>query len=133
METFKAPPLVIMPDPLPPDRHPADVYLARLGPGSRRTIGEALNAIARIVTNGSANPEVMPWAALRYQHAEALRAVLIQKYISSTAAKILAALRGVLREAWRLGQMTAGEFHSAADIPTIKVLNGWSWMLGTRR
>src|ERR1700693_1660789 len=121
MEPFKAPSLAIMPHPLPPDRHPAHVYLARLGPGSRRTITEALNAIARIVINGPATLEVMPSAELRYQHTEALRAVLIKKYKPSTAAKILAALRGVLREAWRLDQMTAEEFHRAADIPPIKI------------
>ena len=104
----------------PPDRHPAHVYLARLGSGSRRTMSEALNTIAAIVTSGRADLETMPWAALRYQHTAAVRSALMEKYKPSTANKMLAALRGVLKESWRLGYMTAEDYHRAADVPTIK-------------
>jgi site-specific recombinase XerD len=113
-------PLAIMQRPLPPDRHPAHVYIARLGSGSRRTMSEALNTIAAIVTTGRADLETMPWAALRYQHTAAVRSALMEKYKPSTANKILAALRGVLKESWRLGYMTAEDYHRAADVPTIK-------------
>src|ERR1035438_9057506 len=106
--------------PLPPDRHPAHVYIARLGSGSRRTMSEALNTIAAIITTGRADMEKMPWAALRYQHTAAVRAALMEKYKPSTANKMLAALRGVLKESWRLGYMTAEDYHRAADVPTIK-------------
>jgi site-specific recombinase XerD len=83
-------------------------------------MSEALNTIARMLTGGRADLETMPWAALRYQHTAAIRAALMEKYKPSTANKMLAALRGVLREAWRLGYMSAEEFHRAVDIPTIK-------------
>jgi site-specific recombinase XerC len=104
----------------PLDEHPGYVYLARLGSGSRRTMKGALNIIAGLISNGRADLELMPWSALRYQHTAAIRAKLMETYKPSTANKMLAALRGVLREAWRLGQMTAEEFQRAADVPVIK-------------
>jgi site-specific recombinase XerD len=116
----KAPALAIMPRQLPADRHPAHVYIARLGSGSRRTMSEALDVIAGILTNGQGNLQRMPWAALRYQHTAAVRAALMEKYKPSTANKMLAALRGVLKESWRLGYITAEDYHRAADVPTIK-------------
>lgn len=112
--------LPIMARRMPPDRHPAHVYLARLGFGSRRTMSEALNTVAELVTAGRANLETMPWSDLGYQHTAFVRAVLMERYRPATANKILAAVRGVLREAWRLGLMAAEDFHRAADIPTIK-------------
>src|SRR5215510_9092875 len=105
---------------LAPSCHPAHMYIARLGVGSRRTMTEALNVIARILTNGRANAEALPWPVLRYQHTAAIRTALIEKYKPAMANKVLAALRGVLRECWRLGYMTAEDFRRAADIPTIK-------------
>jgi hypothetical protein len=83
-------PLAIQSQPLPPDRHPTHVYLARLGSGSWRTMSEALNTIAAIVTSGRADLETMPWAALRYQHTAAVRSALMEKYKPSTANKVLA-------------------------------------------
>lgn len=112
--------LATVPLPSATDRHPAHVYLARLGAGSRRTMGEALNTIARILTNGRADFETLPWPALRYQHTAAIRAALMEKYKPSTANKTLAALRGVLKECWRLGYMGAEDYRRSTDVPTIK-------------
>src|SRR5689334_18456509 len=102
------------------DRHPAHVYISRLGPGSRRTMTEAVNIVASLVSGGVATVETFPWSALRYQHTAAIRAALMERYKPAMANKVLAALRGVLRECWRLGYMTAEDYHRAADIPTIK-------------
>ena len=81
---------------------------------------EALNAIAKLVTSDRADLETMPWSALRYQHTAAVLSALMEKYKPSTANKMLAALRGVLKECWRLGYMTAEDYQRAADVPTIK-------------
>jgi hypothetical protein len=58
------PPLTLLPlrpaEVLPPDRHPAAVYLARLGPGSRRTMREALDVIAGIASGGQRTAETLP-------------------------------------------------------------------------
>src|SRR5215471_19618038 len=95
---------------------------ACLSSGSRRTMTEALNIIARILTGGRASAETLPWSALRYQHTAAVRTALMEKYKPAMANKVLAALRGVLKECWRLGYMTAEDYRRAADIPTIKSL-----------
>lgn len=102
------------------DEHPALVYLARLSPGSRATMRGALDAIAGRLTAGAADHIIMPWQQLRYQHTAALRTVLAETYAPATANKMLAALRGVLKEAWRLGLLPAEEFHRAADLPGVR-------------
>jgi site-specific recombinase XerD len=106
--------------PLAADRHPAAVYLARLAPGSRRTMSEALNTIAGLLTSYGCDMQALDWSALRYQHTAAVRALLADLYAPATANKMLAALRGVLQEAWRLGQMDAEEYRRAADLPSIR-------------
>ena len=104
---------------LPPEQNPAAVYLARLGPGSRRTMLGALETIAGLLSPGC-SAMALPWAALRYQHTQAVRSVLAERYAPATANKMLSALRGVLREAFRLGQMSAEEHGRAVDLLSVR-------------
>ena len=106
--------------PLQPDRHPAAVYLAGLASGSRRTMRQALDSIASLLTDGRADAETLHWRALRYQHTAAVRAVIAERYAPATANKMLAALRGVLCQAWRLGDMTAEDYRRAADLAPVR-------------
>lgn len=101
-------------------RNPAMVYLASLAPGSRRTMTDALATIAGILTNDQAGIDTLPWHDLRYSHTMAIRAVLSQSYSFATANKMLSALRGTLKAAWRLEQMTAEEYRRAIDIPRVQ-------------
>jgi hypothetical protein len=103
-------------EPVVRDRNPAVVYLARLAAGSRRAMSAALETLARIASGPAATADAFPWAALRYQHTQALRTALAARYAPSTANRQLSALRGVLREAWRLGAMTAEDYRRAADL-----------------
>jgi len=103
-----------------PDQNPALVYLARLGPGSRRSMRGALNTIAGILSSGSMDAESLPWHHVRYQHSSAIRARLAEHYAPATANKMISALRGVLKEAWRLGLMDAEDYHRAADLTAVR-------------
>lgn len=105
---------------LPADRHPAKVYLKRLAAGSQPTMRNALNIIAEILTAGRCNWETMPWAALRAQHTKALRTDLAYRYAPATVNKMLAAVRGVLREAFELDLMTAEEYQRAISVRAVK-------------
>jgi len=105
----------------PLDRNPAAVFLGSLAQGSRRSQRQALNKMAGLLIGSpAADCLALPWAALRYQHTAALRAQLIGLYRPATVNKFLSALRGVLKEAWRLGLMTADDYQRAADLESVK-------------
>ncbi len=99
------------------DRNPAAVYLARLAPSGRRTMRQALNVIAGLLTNWSVTDCLaFDWSGIRYQHAAAIRAQLVQVYKAATANKILCALRGTMREAWRLGLLPAEDYQRIREV-----------------
>ncbi|MCH8883930.1 MAG: tyrosine-type recombinase/integrase, partial [SAR324 cluster bacterium] len=105
---------------LQPSANPAVVYLASLGPGSRRAMRQALGVISELLTGTKAEPLQVPWWNVQYQHSQAIRSLLMENYSPASTNKMLAALRGVLRESWRLGFMDAETFHRAIDIKTVK-------------
>jgi integrase/recombinase XerD len=103
------------------DRHPVAVYLARLAPSSRRTMRAALNSIAGLLSDDRCDAWSLAWEKLRYRHTTAVRALLADgRYAPSTANRHLAALRGVLKECWRLGYVTAEDFQRAADLEPVR-------------
>ncbi|ROR03386.1 tyrosine-type recombinase/integrase [Desulfosoma caldarium] len=107
--------------PRPADQNPAAVYLAGLSEGtSRRTMLGALEQVARYVSQGRFGAMDFPWQGLRYQHVQAIRSHLANTMKHTTANKVLAALRGVLRAAWRLGLMDAEDYQRAADVPCVR-------------
>lgn len=81
---------------------------------------QALNAIARLLTNGTSDASTLDWSALRYQHTAAVRSVLMEKYSPATANKMLCALRRTLKEARRLGLMAAEDYDRAVDIESVR-------------
>ncbi len=103
------------------DQNAAGVYLAGLSKGSRPAMEGALNVIAQIVTGDeTAGCLSLPWYALRFQHTAAIRAELQERYSYATVNKMLSALRGVLKAAWNLGQVTAEDYHRAASVENVK-------------
>src|SRR5215208_5776204 len=104
----------------PRDEDPVLAYLARLSPGSRRTMRESLEMIARLASAGEVGALEFPWWMLRYQHAEAIRGRLAEAYAPATANKMLSAMKGVLKSCWRLGLMSAEEHDRASDVEPVR-------------
>ena len=67
---------LVLIEPIPLDQHPAAVYLAGLSKGSRRTMRQALDTIAAILSGGRVGSLGIDWAALRFQHTAASRSRL---------------------------------------------------------
>ena len=111
--------------PLPADQNPYLVYRAALtNPGSRRTLIGCLDRIAALFAEHAGHDPIdgrdFPWHLLRYQHTTAIRAlVLEQGWKPAYARKHLAALRKVLRYAWKLGVMDAEDYQRAIDLEPI--------------
>jgi site-specific recombinase XerD len=107
----------------PLDENPAAVYLASLASErSRRVMEQSLRIMAAMLTGQdeqTVNVLLLNWGAVRYQHSAALRARLLQRYSPSTANRALSGLRGVLKEAWRLEQMSAEDYQRAVDVRNI--------------
>ena len=106
--------------PIPLTIHPAEVYLRSLGEGSRRTMREALNAIAKLLTDGECDAMTLDWSRLKYKHTAIVRSILMEKYSPAMANKMICALRRTLKEAWRLELMTREEYARAADIASVR-------------
>ena len=104
----------------PAHQHPAAVYLARLAPGSRPTMVDALNLVAGMLTDGRQNGIELDWSKLTYAEVQAVRTKLAERYAPATANKILSAVRGVMREAWRLGLVDAETYRRIDDVEAVK-------------
>jgi integrase len=102
------------------DQHPAAVYLASLGEGSRRAMRGALDTVAGELTGGRHDAFTLDWGAVRFQHAQAARAALAARYAPAMANKCLAALRGALKAAWRLEQIPTEDYQRAIDVQAVR-------------
>ena len=109
--------------PGPHDRNPAAVYLAgKPSAAGRRGLQRSLNRAAEILTGGvNGNALLVDWAEVRYQHVEAMRAKLLDDGLSpATINHTLAAVRGTIRAAWRLGYIDADTRALACDVENVK-------------
>ena len=115
-------PIVAAPERL--DRNPAAVYLAgKPSATGRRGLKRSLDRAAELLTSGSGGTKdamAVDWTEVRYQHVTALRSVLIEEGAKpATINHVLAAVRGTLKEAWRLGQIDAETLARACDVSNV--------------
>ncbi|WP_392475920.1 tyrosine-type recombinase/integrase [Nostoc sp. C110] len=112
---------LVLATPPPLTLHPAAVYLSSLTSSSRRTMEKALNVIARMLTTSVESDALsLDWSKLRYQHTAAIRSVLMEQYSPATVNRMLCALRRVLKEAQRLGLISADDYATAVDLKRVK-------------
>lgn len=102
-------------------QNPAVVYLTRFTTRTgRQTMHQALRTVASLLFPSSPDVFTFPWHQVRYHHTQAVRTLLAERYAPATANKLIAALRGVLRTAWRMGLMSMEDYYRAADIPSVR-------------
>ena len=102
-----------------PGANPAAAYIESLAAGaSRMSMRSTLDKIAQLA--GFVDAEAFPWENLTAAHVHVLRARLAERYAPATANKALAAIRGVLKAAWRLGQIDTDTYMRASDVPSVK-------------
>ena len=87
---------------------------------ARHPLGELVPDGLKELTGQEQDIREVPWHKVRYEHAQALRSRLAERYAPASANKILAALRGVLKESWRLGLMDAETYHRAVDLQPVR-------------
>ncbi|TAM56796.1 MAG: hypothetical protein EPN53_01040 [Acidobacteria bacterium] len=84
-------------------QNPATSYLARQAVSTRMTQRSALAKVAAILLDRLADPEVFEWHRLVYEDVVRLRGELVARFAPATTNRILAGVRGCLREAWASG------------------------------
>ena len=99
--------------------NPARLYLDGLAKGSRWSMRQALESAARFLSDDEHGTDSFPWPEVRYRHTAAVRSHWLQRYKPSTVNKLLAGLRGVLKQSWRLGLMDAETYRRAADVDNV--------------
>jgi hypothetical protein len=73
------------------NRHPVVVYLARLSPGSVRTMLGALNTMANILSSGRHHALSLDWSQLTHHETDLLASQLRIRYAPATVNKFQAA------------------------------------------
>lgn len=80
----------------------------------------ALDSISGFVSGGRADAISLAWDRIEYRHTAAIRAALAEVYAPATANKMLSAMKGVLRECFRLDYISAEQLSRACDLPSVK-------------
>ena len=97
----------------------AQAYLARLRESSRRPQWQALRLISSKLWP-ECNPLLARWDYLTPVKMTFVQAWLVKTYAPATARRAMAALRGVVRELWRLEAITAEQRDRLLDLAPVR-------------
>ena len=102
--------------------NPAHVYLAGLAESGRRGMQTALTQAADVLTAGAGSIGSTPWHRLTAGHVTAIKRQMTDRGAApATVNRMVSALRGVAREAWRAGLITAEQQARIVDVALSKV------------
>jgi len=104
---------------LPADRNPAAVYLSSLAESGRRGVLCQLRTVAELL--GHQDPATVPWQALRYQHAQAVRTRLLEAgKAPATVNLALSAIKGVAKAAFNLELINADDYQRIRNVKPVR-------------
>ncbi len=100
--------------------HPVFLWLASLGPTSRRSMLSALARGTRLLREAAADPLRVDWRAFGHQHMLQVRVGL--ESVGSVCSRnlTLAALRGVMRTAWQAGLVPLDQYERVRSIKNFR-------------
>lgn len=101
---------------------PATVFLSRYtSANSRRAMEASLRVVGEVLT-GRAVTDVrtVPWDKVKYEHVQAVKSRLAGQYASASANRHLVALRGVVKEAWKLGMVDRETQEHVQGVESVK-------------
>lgn len=90
-----------------------DSYLSRVAAGSRRSIRQALDVVARAVAGPGATASSVSWHLIAAEAWQGAETTLRQTYSGTTVRKFVSALRGILRIAREAGLISAAALEAA--------------------
>lgn len=99
----------------------ATAYCNGLSEGSRRTIHQSLESIAlSLYAQRKRNQAKWDWTNITPEEVRALRRDLVERLAPATVNKMMAALRGLMREYRRQGLITELQYQAIAQIEPVK-------------
>jgi hypothetical protein len=104
----------------PEGGNPLEVFLSSFTDESARTTRAALESVADILSDGKVAAPKLAWHRLRANHVAALRGRMLRYYAPATSNRYLGAIRGVLKEAWRLELVDREVMERTMDVAPVR-------------
>lgn len=114
--------LVPVTTPAAPAGDPVTTYLSRYTSAhSRAAMLSSLRIVARMLTGREVDPRAVPWTEVRYAHVQEVRHKLsLDGYSWASTNRHLLALRGIVKECWRLGLTPQDVYLRVAEVESLK-------------